>query len=245
MKRTFAIGDIHGADKALEQLIQRIDPGPEDRLIFLGDYVDGLPDTPAVIDRLIRLKHKHDCVFIRGNHDQWAIDWFRSCRDARDYRWRPQDIHYMQGGRSTYDAYMNIGDPDRVATMNEHDQFLQATKPHFIDEQNRVFVHGGFNKSLDDPWMIQMWDRDLMEDAHDVQASAEMPERFLQYKEIYVGHTATNYFTGKEEVANWLNLWALDTNCGWGGPLSAINVDTKEVIQSDRAQTFYPDYTGR
>ncbi len=41
MERTLIIGDIHGACKGLEQVLERAGLTADDRLIFLGDYVDG------------------------------------------------------------------------------------------------------------------------------------------------------------------------------------------------------------
>jgi predicted phosphodiesterase len=40
MERIIAIGDIHGQLARLEGLIERIAPSDEDRLVFLGDYID-------------------------------------------------------------------------------------------------------------------------------------------------------------------------------------------------------------
>jgi serine/threonine protein phosphatase 1 len=40
-KRNLVIGDIHSGLKAVEQVLKRAEITPEDRLIFLGDYVDG------------------------------------------------------------------------------------------------------------------------------------------------------------------------------------------------------------
>ncbi len=37
MKRTFVIGDIHGALKALKQILSIINPAQDDTLIFLGE----------------------------------------------------------------------------------------------------------------------------------------------------------------------------------------------------------------
>ena len=55
MKRTLAIGDIHGCLAPLELLWKTIDPGPEDQVVFIGDYVDRGPDSKGVIDFLIDL----------------------------------------------------------------------------------------------------------------------------------------------------------------------------------------------
>src|SRR5580692_7962228 len=40
-RRIIVIGDIHGAFRALEPLVDRLSLQKEDVLIFLGDYVDG------------------------------------------------------------------------------------------------------------------------------------------------------------------------------------------------------------
>ena len=53
MSRTIVIGDIHGALKALDQFIIKIAPENQDRIIFLGDYVDGWSESTQVIQYLI------------------------------------------------------------------------------------------------------------------------------------------------------------------------------------------------
>ena len=62
MKRTLVFGDIHGGLKALIQLLERIDLSGNDRLIFLGDYVDGWSESAQVIDFLIDLAQKQECI---------------------------------------------------------------------------------------------------------------------------------------------------------------------------------------
>ena len=71
MQRTLVIGDIHGGARALRQVIGRVGLESEDRLIFLGDYVDGWPESRQVIDYLIELDRGYACMFIIGNHDVW------------------------------------------------------------------------------------------------------------------------------------------------------------------------------
>ena len=67
--RTLVIGDIHGGLRALHQIMERAQVTQKDKLIFLGDYVDGWSQSPQVLDYLIKLNTKNDCIFIRGNHD--------------------------------------------------------------------------------------------------------------------------------------------------------------------------------
>jgi serine/threonine protein phosphatase 1 len=58
MKRTLVFGDIHGGLKALIQLLEKVDAKEEERLVFLGDYVDGWSESSQVIDFLIQLSQK-------------------------------------------------------------------------------------------------------------------------------------------------------------------------------------------
>lgn len=73
--RTIVIGDIHGGLKALIQLLEKPEVKENDRLIFLGDYVDGWSESAQVINFLIDLSQKQQCVFIKGNHDVWCQEW--------------------------------------------------------------------------------------------------------------------------------------------------------------------------
>jgi serine/threonine protein phosphatase 1 len=62
--------DIHGCIHTLESLVSKvkvIDNNPN--LVFVGDYVDRGLFSSQVLDFLINLKEKNNCVFLRGNHD--------------------------------------------------------------------------------------------------------------------------------------------------------------------------------
>jgi len=41
------------------------------------------------------------------------------------------------------------------------------------------------------------------------------------------------------------NVWNVDTGAAFHGKLSAIDIETKEVYQSDVVQILYPDEKGR
>ncbi len=75
MVRKIVIGDIHGALRALKQLIERIKLVEGDELIFLGDYVDGWSESAQVIEYLMDLAKQRRCTFLKGNHDAWAETW--------------------------------------------------------------------------------------------------------------------------------------------------------------------------
>jgi len=223
--RTFVIGDIHGAYKALLQCFERSGfDRHEDRLIALGDVCDGYPEIRQSIDELLKVKH---CHYIIGNHDLWALKWATS-------GWK-EDIWLKQGGRATVESYQ--GKPMPQA----HLDFLKAASFWFEDEE-RVFVHGGFDPEK--PISAQdkekfVWDRTLI--YHAGQINIVNPNyKFSEFKEIYVGHTPTTKFNSLIPL-NLCNVWDLDTGAGWGEKLSIMNVETKEFWQSDLTSGLYPN----
>ena len=93
--KVFAIGDIHGAYKALVQCLERSGFDYEkDRLIVLGDVCDGYSGVKQCIDELLRIKH---CDFIIGNHDLWTLDWAK--------QGDMPEIWTSQGGNQTIASY--------------------------------------------------------------------------------------------------------------------------------------------
>ncbi len=63
---TYVIGDVQGCFQELEQLLNRIGPGEEDELWFVGDLVNRGPENREVMDLVLSLPNAN-CVI--GNHD--------------------------------------------------------------------------------------------------------------------------------------------------------------------------------
>ncbi|AFD05912.1 metallophosphoesterase [Solitalea canadensis] len=241
MPRTFVIGDIHGALKALKQLISKINPVVGDRLIFLGDYVDGWSESSGVIDYLIKLDESFECMFIKGNHDAWCESWLNGNV--------PNQTWFFNGGDSTIESYITFP----VEEKERHLKFFRRMLNYFIDEQNRLFIHAGFSSmhgpekeqySSNFSWDRTLWEMALTMDKRITKDSKLYPKRLLLFNEIYIGHTPTlNYDVGVPMQA--CNVWNIDTGAAFLGKLSAVNIDSKEVFQSDIVQTLYPNENGR
>ena len=73
--REYVIGDIHGGYLALKALVEKLSLSPEDRLICLGDYVDGWSQPVETVDYLIELKARYNIILLMGNHDSLALEW--------------------------------------------------------------------------------------------------------------------------------------------------------------------------
>lgn len=240
-KRTFVIGDIHGGFKALEQVLQRAQITTKDQLIFLGDYVDGWSGSARVIAKLIELDETNDCIFLRGNHDALFQEWL----DTRDFN----QLWLANGGNSTLQAYKTLEAPE----LTRHHEFIKKLENYYIDDNNRLFVHGGFTK-YSGPQneyydYVFYWDRTLWETAvaTDKNLNAKdphFPERFTHFDEIFIGHTPTLRI-GASRPTKALNVWNIDTGAAFTGKLSMLEVNTKAVFQSDPVYELYPNEKGR
>ena len=241
MSRTLVIGDIHGGLKALHQLLERANVSQEDHLIFLGDYVDGWSEAPQTIDFLIQLEKTHHCTFIRGNHDQLCYDWLAHGKD------NPTWLYH--GGQVTADAYAAYGKEERTT----HLSFYESLENYHLDEKNRLYLHAGFTnvKGITHEYFSKMfyWDRTLWEmvlslDPNLSPGDLNYPKRLTHYHEIYIGHTPVTRI-GATVPVHRANVWNIDTGAAFMGPLSLMDVDTKEVWQSDPVHLLYPEEQGR
>lgn len=241
MSATYVIGDIHGALKALKQLVEKIAPTETDTLIFLGDYVDGWSESAEVISYLMELDKQHTCYFIKGNHDAWCESWLMGIM--------PEESWVRNGGLATIASFNKLSPEQRL----RHTEFFNHMRLFYIDAQGRLFVHAGYTsthgptKERFEPmlyWDRSLWELALAMDTSIPPDSDRYPKRLANFKEIYIGHTpVTNY--GQTRPMTAVNVHNIDTGAAFKGRISAMNVDTKEIWQSDVVQTLYPNEKGR
>ena len=241
MSRTLAIGDIHGGLKALIQLLERVSLTSKDRLIFLGDYVDGWSDSAKTVSYLIELAKQNSCIFIRGNHDDLVHTWLKY--GEQNEKW------LEHGGQSSIDAYRNFSEKEK----KEHIWFFEEMFNFYKDEKGHLFVHAGFT-NLHGPdyeyhdtgfyWDRTLWEMALAMDPKLKRDDSFYPSRLSHFKEIYIGHTPVVKI-GKTKPVNKANIWNVDTGAAFKGPLSAIDIATKEIYQSDPVYTLYKNESGR
>ena len=239
--RTLVIGDIHSGLKALKQVLQRAGANKKDRLIFLGDYVDGWSEAVETIAFLILLNKSHNCCFLRGNHDALCYDWMVQRVE------NPMWLHH--GGAATVASYAEI----KSGLMETHMKFFEQLVDYHLDKENRLFLHAGFTniKGVEHEYFTKTfyWDRTLWEMALALNPGLEKddplyPKRLLHYKEIFIGHAPVTRL-GKTSPQRAANVWNIDTGAAFRGPLSIIDADTKEIWQSDPVYSFYPTEKGR
>ena len=246
MKR-FVISDSHGAYKALVQCLVRCGfNNREDQLYFLGDIVDGWSETKESIDLLLGIRN---LVHLLGNHDQWAIKAYTGelFKPAPKNR-QELELWILQGGAATVKSFgIETGIP------NAHLEFLLQARPYYITEDNILMVHAGFNPNYpiaDTNTDYLIWNRDFITNilTQYIQSTTTQtkPTQVKGYKEIYVGHTPTINYDPKQTLPLQMgNVILIDTGAAFDGYLSIMDIDSKQVWQSDKVRTLYPDEEGR
>jgi len=239
--RTLVIGDIHSGKKAILQVLERAKVTLDDHLIFLGDYVDSWSDAFETIAFLIALNKTHNCTFIRGNHDELCKEWLLTGKENQQW--------LAHGGAATRASYLKAG----KEKWAPHIHFYEATENTYLDEDNRLYLHAGFTnpKGIDHEYFEQLfyWDRTLWELAKAINPNLktgdkDFPQRLKNYKEIFIGHTPISKI-GHAEPQNGANIWNVDTGAAFKGPLTIMNVETKEFWQSEPVHMLYPGEKGR
>lgn len=242
--KKFVIGDIHGGLKALLQVLEKINFDPKDTLIFLGDFVDGWSESPAVLDFLIELEKKQPCIFIRGNHDELLLHWLLGNNEKFD-----EKLWFQHGGQATVLSYQNID----AETKKKHINFLKSLHNYHLDENNKLFLHAGFSnsKGIENEYFKETfyWDRTLWEmvmclDKTLAKDHIYYPKRLKLYEEIFIGHTPVTQI-GENIPVRFANVWNVDTGAAFKGKLTLMDVDTKEFWQSDALPDLYPNEKGR
>jgi serine/threonine protein phosphatase 1 len=248
--RNFVIGDVHGAYRGLKQVLEKVNfDFDNDTLISLGDIADGWSETYECIELFMKIKN---FTLVRGNHDEWATRFLELTLKTgpADYNW----VWFSQGGRETYNSYYH-----KQESVSKHILFLESAKLYHIDKENRLFLHAGLDPDVDldkQTWVdvgqgsgenaVFYWDRKFWTHLIHLYNNKESII-WPRYSEIYIGHTPTNRKVEFEDglPVNIGNVWNMDTGAGYDGKISLMDLDTKEITQSDSIYLLYPDEMGR
>ncbi len=211
MQRTIAIGDVHGCRAELEDLLAKVSPGADDRVVFLGDLVNRGPDSLGVFDVLATLKN-WTCVL--GNHE-----------------WR---LLSLRGGDGK--AKIRASDKELAQKLRPGDWDIIARMPitFFDPELQTVFVHGGFLP--DTPWQTQPAEVVTRIQVVDEQGRPRKrsecpacpPWADLWHHEtpfVIYGHTPRPQVDARPPARG------IDTGCVYGGHLTAYVLPEGRLVQ--------------
>jgi serine/threonine protein phosphatase 1 len=214
----FAIGDVHGCREELVRLLDALPLEDDDRLVFLGDYVDRGPDSAGVVTALLELAgSRRHTTFLRGNHEDMLLEYLR-----------PHGIYgdafVTNGGRATAQSYGIGGTLTPAALADalpaEHLDFLaRTTLMHRCP--GVVCVHAGVRPGVP---LAQQTKEDLLW----IREEFLRPPHGLDATVVF-GHTPH-----REVVTHLPGKLGIDTGCVYGGMLTAVELPARVVYQVRR-----------
>ncbi len=220
--RCYVIGDIHGCPDELASLIENLPLEPQDRLVFLGDYIDRGPDSKGVVSYLIDRQSKlpQKMTFLKGNHEDMFLAYLGL---GGQY----PDMFLYNGGGSTLLSY---GISPRVRDSSEilaripesHLEFFRGLKGYFLVEPY-LCVHAGVHP-------LKPLDQQSEEELLWIRNEFILNRHSLPFTVLF-GHTPQKavFFDLPSKIG-------LDTGLVYGNELSCLEIQEKVLFQVRRGK---------
>lgn len=215
----YAMSDIHGcADKLIAKMSQ-VDFGGDNRVIFLGDYIDYGRCSFQVLKYIYELQKQYGgekVVVLKGNHEQMFLEWIddfkNPCPSGPEELltfndWLRTDFEYNANTIRTFVSEEQMSFLERMSrTSSLETTSREAVKlillnhkrivrwlsglPCFYETDRQIFVHAGVDEEAGEYWKVGS--------SEDVFLWKFPPSKGRFYKTIIAGHAGT----GARELAN-------------------------------------------
>ena len=247
--RTIAVGDIHGQLVELKALLAKLPVlSSADTLLFIGDYLDRGPQSAEVV-RFVREELPHATpariVTLRGNHED---AWLKTADGGG-----PEFVLPVGNGCLATLRSFSGGPPPKPGEFPEKREEMEALfkasffpsevvawmrgLQYFHEDEHALYIHGGLPtregawshpRDYADPTVL-VWCRD--------------EDFFSSYrgKRVVFGHTPVRYLpqelsrhtpADRSDIYLAGDVVGIDTGCGRGGFLSAVELPSLKVYES-------------
>lgn len=230
IKRSIIVGDTHGCLAEFDTLLEKLSyDSTHDRLILLGDLIDRGPDSEGMVKRAREMNL--ECVM--GNHEYKFIKWHKAQGSRADVY--DKKIHYEKFSKD---------DIDYIYKM-----------PTSIKLDDAVIIHAGLkpgiaisSQSKDDLMYLRYTDKDRrfislkkIAKIGVKRAGAHFWTEFGPFgtNVIYGHHVHSNENIQIDKYANGTACYGIDTGCCFGGKLTALIWETKEVVQVKAKREYF------
>ncbi len=226
---TWVVGDVHGCLEQLDLLLVELSfKKGQDDLVFVGDLVDRGPESVGVVRRVRELGAR--CVL--GNHDEKHIRYRR--HEAEKLK-NPSYKNPMKFDEEHAGIAMSLSEEDLA--------FLKAMPLTLRLGPKLVVVHAGLEADRPADSQSGAAIRVRHVDGKGRMATTgdptKVPEGGVYWNRRWKGPESVIYGHNvhglKEpnvyECSPGVFAYGIDTGCAFGGRLTAMNAETKEMVQ--------------
>ena len=208
----YAMSDIHGCVEELKKQMEQVDLGADNRIIFLGDYIDYGNSSCQVLKYLWDLQKKYGeekVVVLKGNHEQMFLEWIDDYRNSysdgkEDYMtfndWLRTDFEYGANTISTFISEQQLNFLNTISRtcsletiskeavqmiLSNHERLIWWIQqlPSYFESESQIFVHAGVDEEVGEYWMWGTSDSILL---------GKFPAtKGKFYKTVIAGHVGT------------------------------------------------------
>ena len=237
MQKTFLIGDVHGCIDELLDLVQRLRPERNDRLIFIGDLIDRGPNSAAVVRQVVKWSKDLEVKLVLGNHEEKFLRYVK---------------HVNLGSGQEKGMTGTEEFPALLSSISEDEfKFLeQSFYSLHLPELNAFLVHGGLWRTVSFPMPatypfesssslvfkhlpLLTKVRYLSPEGKCISLGQESANDFFwaekydgAYGHVYFGHQT--FLQSSPKLFDFAT--GIDTGCVYGGWLSAVEISESGVI---------------
>jgi protein phosphatase len=230
------IGDVHGCHAELVELLGRLGyavgddgltakPPAGRRAVFVGDYCDRGPDTPAVLRLAMSMAAAGDAICLPGNHD---VKLARALKGA--------DVKVAHG----LDLSLEQLAGESPEFRDEAADFLRQLVSHVVlDEGRLVVAHAGMKEAYQGRSSARVRDFALFgettgeTDEYGLRVRADWAADYRGPAAVVYGHTTV-------VEPRWVNETIdIDTGCVFGGRLTALRWPERDLVSVPAARTYW------
>ena len=248
----WVIGDVHGFNLTLRELVDKLELVQGDFVVILGDLIDRGPNSFDVVQFV---KNSENLLSLKGNHEKMMIDLLTTAGlESPDY----QLMNWLRvGGLATVTSYINAHtDENGIEDSKALDDIIGVDKNWMSNLPSQIvldkwrLVHGGYDPNIP---IDEHTDEQLLYIRKPFH-NAEKP--IDEERTVLFGHSVTVSLPGVDSK-DWGSIWyspivlndgrtaaiGLDT-CVYHrfdspAVLTAYNLQNGEVVQQARVEMWH------
>ncbi|MFM2421917.1 MAG: hypothetical protein RL291_447 [Pseudomonadota bacterium] len=233
------IGDVHGCYAELVELLSALGytlsqsttqsltiTAPKGRrAVFVGDYADRGPDSPAVLRLVMAMLEQRTALAIPGNHDYKLWRWLNGRQVTTS--------HGFETTMRQFESASQSFKRDVAAFLDTIPTYL------WLHDGKLVVSHAGIQEDMIGQADNRTLNHSIYGDTDGKTDSSGLAIRY-NWAAAYAGDPFIVYGHVVVPDVAWVNNTAcIDTACVYGGRLTALRWPEREIVSVPARQAYY------